>query len=392
MSRASVCSNRGNVLSFFSFLVFACLTLLLAYPACATITTQGEVFPGSNPADWTMSNYCIIGYHNDGAVIVDNGSGVEVYQTTIANDAAVSGTVNIDGAGSTWNTLNFFVGTGGHGFLNITGGASVTTSNIDYISSGNGSTGFAVVSGVGSTWTNSSSAIVVGNATNSDGVLKISNGATVDVRSLTISNYAGSRGRVVVSGQGASLLVGKTGAAPKEMNVGLNGTATLEIFNNGLVCTNCDFTIDDAANGSSAIFMASGGMLAVYDSDWTSGDGLSEFLELINGTDAIKYWDNAAWSDITSASYGSDYTLAHISDGGDLDGYTVLTVNAFYPDADINEDGKVDLDDFAILADQWQVTTCASPYWCNRADIDQSGDVSLLDLEIMAQQWLEGTN
>ncbi len=390
MFREKAYTSSVNAISFVSFLIYVSLfLLLLAYPVCAMITTQGEVFPASNPADWSMSNYCIIGYHVDGAVRVDNGSGVEVYQTIMANDAGTRGTVNIDGAGSTWNTLNFFVGTGGDGFLNITGGASATTTNNDIISSNDGSTGLATVSGIGSTWTSSAS-IIMGNAANSDGTLRVFNGATINVRSIYIANIAGSRGRVIVSGQGSSLVVGKSISTPRDIYIGASGTGILDIFNHGLVSADRYLIIDNAANGNSSIYMASGGMLAIYDSGWTSGDGLSDFLELVGGTDAINYWDGVAWSDITSASYGSDYTLAHISDGGDLDGYTVLTVNTFYPDPDINEDGKVDLEDFAILADQWQVTTCAGPNWCDRADIDQSGDVSILDLQILAQHWLEG--
>ena len=67
-------------------------------------------------------------------------------------------------------------------------------------------------------------------------------------------------------------------------------------------------------------------MLALYgDAD----DSLSLFLNRIDGTDAIRYWDDSIddWAPITGATPGIDYTLAYIDDAGSrLNGYTVLTV------------------------------------------------------------------
>jgi hypothetical protein len=72
--------------------------------------------------------------------------------------------------------------------------------------------------------------------------------------------------------------------------------------------------------------MSTAGMLALFgDAD----DSLQEFLDLIVGTDAIRYWDDSIldWADITSATYSLDYTLEYIDDiTSDLSGYTVLTV------------------------------------------------------------------
>ena len=84
--------------------------------------------------------------------------------------------------------------------------------------------------------------------------------------------------------------------------------------------------IDDSTDEDSFINMATGGMLALMgDVD----DSLVDFLELIDGTDAIRYWDDSVsnWADITSATYGQDYTLSYLTEG-DLTGYTMLTVTA----------------------------------------------------------------
>ena len=63
--------------------------------------------------------------------------------------------------------------------------------------------------------------------------------------------------------------------------------------------------------------------------DGDADNSLSSFLDLINGTDEIQYWDGSIsdWANITGATPGTDYTLAYIDDAGsDLFGYTVLTV------------------------------------------------------------------
>ena len=68
--------------------------------------------------------------------------------------------------------------------------------------------------------------------------------------------------------------------------------------------------------------------------------------------------------------------------------YTTLFRSGNY---NIDEDGDVDLQDFAILAAEWLEISCVDPGWCNRADIDHSGGVGISDMQILAEHWLEGT-
>jgi parallel beta-helix repeat protein len=59
--------------------------------------------------------------------------------------------------------------------------------------------------------------------------------------------------------------------------------------------------------------------------------------------------------------------------------------------ADLNEDGWVNLLDWARLAAAWQMSGCGdlnSP--CRSADIDQSGTVDFNDLELFAEFWMMG--
>jgi hypothetical protein len=58
---------------------------------------------------------------------------------------------------------------------------------------------------------------------------------------------------------------------------------------------------------------------------------------------------------------------------------------------DINQDCRVDLVDFGLLAERWMAGNCASPLWCNGADLDQSKSVDLADLVQLATNWVQCT-
>ncbi len=64
----------------------------------------------------------------------------------------------------------------------------------------------------------------------------------------------------------------------------------------------------------------------------------------------------------------------------------VLTVR---PDTDINDDGKVNIEDFAVLTTWWDdENTCSSPGWCEGADFNMNGTVDMLDFTYFAENWL----
>ncbi len=115
-------------------------------------------------------------------------------------------------------------------------------------------------------------------------------------------------------------------------------------------------------------------------------DSLGEFLGLIDGTDAIRYWEPAIsdWADIAGATTDDDYTLRYQT-SGDLAGYTLLTVTNTPPD--INGDGVVDIADLALIGSQWG-TAGSAP---RSADISPiySGDgiVDIADLALIGAHW-----
>jgi len=60
--------------------------------------------------------------------------------------------------------------------------------------------------------------------------------------------------------------------------------------------------------------------------------------------------------------------------------------------ADLNDNGEVNLEDFAVLASYWMnEDVCSPPDWCQGADFDMSGTVDMLDLTYFAENWLRQT-
>jgi len=66
-----------------------------------------------------------------------------------------------------------------------------------------------------------------------------------------------------------------------------------------------------------------------------------------------------------------------------------LNILAVQPDSDINDDGKVNLEDFAVLAVWWDDDGgCVEPDWCEGADFNMSGTVDFTDLAYFVENWL----
>jgi len=61
------------------------------------------------------------------------------------------------------------------------------------------------------------------------------------------------------------------------------------------------------------------------------------------------------------------------------------------PTRDFNNDTRVDLADFAVLASHWQETGCSDANWCEGTDLDADGNVDCNDLMLFVDYWLERT-
>lgn len=319
---------------------------------------------GSN---WTNGSSLHVGRYGSGTLAITNGGIVSDMSGHIGYGSGSNGYVTIDGVGSTWiNDGSLSVGLEGNGTLAIMGGGTVSSSDSS-IGTDFDSTGVLTVDGVGSTWTNSRS-VTIGRF--GSGTLAITNGGTAEIsRSSNIGIWNRSEGIIIVDGVGSRLdhgdhlvigedgngtvsitgggamsnLVGYIGRFRRsvgevtvdgagstwtnrgDLHVGHLGTGVLTITHGGLLSVGGTLSIEEN-DAASFINMSRGGMLALMgDAD----ESLTQFLDLVDGTDAIHFWDESlsAWALLTSAAYGEDYTLEYLT-SGNLAGYTLLTVGA----------------------------------------------------------------
>ncbi len=276
--------------------------------------STGAVSVDGANSTWTNSDYFYVGYYGNGTLGITNGGAVSSGPGYVGYQSGVTGAVTVDGANSTWtNSSSLRVGCSGNGTLNITDGGAVS-SGPGYIGDSSDGTGVVIVDGAGSTWTNEY--LRVGRSGN--GTLNITNGGAVSSGSGVIG-FAGYAAFGEITVDGANSIWTNSSS----LRVGFLGDGTLNITGGGLVSVAGTLAIDLNGGDDSFINMATGGMLAVFGGD--ADDLLVDFLGIIEGTDAIRYWDGSGWADITGATLGLDYTLEYLTDG-DLTGYTMLTV------------------------------------------------------------------
>lgn len=305
-----------------------------------TTGATGRVHVSGADAAWAGVGFLQVG---DGLVEISNGARVSFGQGGVGYSTPSTGRFQVDGIGSTWETLGgIWVGYGGDGFLAITNGGLVDSGS-GFI--GNGT---VVVDGPASTWNLAAKPwpslgdLYVGR-NEGHGFLSITNGATVSSvngRIAADSQYTSSV--VVVHGHESEWIVGG------DLTLGGADDGTIYITGGGLVSVAQVLETKPKPHprigGDGVVNLATGGMLALAGNAEIS---LDEFLDLVEGSDTIRYWDNGAsdWVDITEGINGEDYTLEYLADG-DLAGYTLLTAIGLGPKGDFNGDLKVNGGDF----------------------------------------------
>jgi len=256
-------------------------------------------------------------FGGQGTMAIRDGVTVASAEGYIAYASGSTGTVTVDGPGSRWTASGpLYVGRGGDGTLEITGGGAAH-SNGARVGQEYRSTGTVTVDGAGSQWISGTGMLHIGY--DGAGTLAVTNGGTVRSMGGLVAGRHYGTGVVVVDGAGS------TWAISFALLVGTMGDGTLTITGGGLVSVDGTLHLGPYGMfGDGVVNMASGGMLALFG----RADGsLAEFLNLVEGTDAIRYWNEtiADWDDITNATPGEEYYL-HYRTAGDLAGYTVLTV------------------------------------------------------------------
>ena len=251
--------------------------------ATATVT-------GAN-SQWINTDSLYVGRDGNGTLTIEAGGQVSCSIGYLGRYSPYStGVATVTGAGSKWTNIGLYVGDGGNGTLTVEAGGQV--SNITgTLGNGIRSTGSATITGPGSQWINSGE-LTVGRSGNATLIIEAGGLVSNTNAFLGYSNF--STGTATVTGTGSQWI------SSGEFVVGREGRGSLTIEAGGLVSVGGTFRIDFDSNGDSFINMSTGGMLALYGD---AGDSLSQFLGLVEGTDAIRYWDDSL-SDWTALDLG----------------------------------------------------------------------------------------
>ena len=239
----------------------------------------GQVTVDGTGSTWTQGNYLNIGYLGDGMLNVTGGGAVSSVYGTVANGSNSTGRVFVDGENSTWSIGSWLIVGGGYGncgSLSITGGGTVESYYMSDIGSGTSSSmGVVTVDGAGSTWTS----VELNVGVEGTGTLSITGGGAVSNYYGYVGREAGSTGVVTVDGDGSTWTTKGNG----NLYVGYSGTGTLNIANGGLVTVNKMASINSS---SSLNINISGDDMFVVGTDFTN-DGvvrLSAGAHLAAGT------------------------------------------------------------------------------------------------------------
>jgi T5SS/PEP-CTERM-associated repeat protein len=234
----------------------------------------GTVQVDGTGSTWSNSSNVDVGYSGAGSLNITQGAQVSSVSTTnnynnIGYNKGASGTVTVDGTGSNWSIVDgansgyrgLVVGYYGSGGLSITNGGGVSSSDSGYIAEWTGSSGTVTVDGMGSTWNNGYELNVGYSGV---GALTVSNGGQVNSSihgsngASSIGNNQGSSGVVTVDGPGS------VWDCNSFLDVGNGGNGTLNITNGGnVVVAGATYIADPASGGGTGFinFGPNGGTL-----------------------------------------------------------------------------------------------------------------------------------
>ncbi|MGM4920306.1 autotransporter domain-containing protein [Tardiphaga sp. 813_E8_N1_3] len=204
-------------------------------------------------SSWTNSSDLNIGYGGTGTVTIRNGGVVSNVTGFLGINAGSTGTATVDGIGSSWTSSgDLYVGRSGTGTLTIRNGGAVSSSGVAFIGELAGSTGTVTVDGAGSSFTNSG--LIIGSF--GTGTLTIQNGGTVSSAAGYVGSNNLSTGTVTVDGAGSSWTSSGT------LYVGNSGTGTLTIANGGIVSTASGMQIATSAGSTGTLNIGAASGLA----------------------------------------------------------------------------------------------------------------------------------
>lgn len=240
---------------------------------------SGSVSLNRSNASWTSSQY-FIGYSSTGTVTVAGGANVNstaAHTTYLGYNAAVQGTIEISGAGSSWGNSSYTgsemqVGVYGNGLLNVSGGGSAISGNIT-LGKYTGAQGTMTITGVGSS-IQSSSLLQIGGA--GTGTLNISNGASLQSAQTLVGAQLNSFGSISISGAGSAWL------NSSELRIGEYGEGSLQVSSGGSV-TAGRITLGSASSAKGSLNVSGPHSKLETDATFEVGQSGEGTLTISNG-------------------------------------------------------------------------------------------------------------
>ncbi|MDO9412062.1 MAG: autotransporter domain-containing protein [Pseudolabrys sp.] len=289
--------------------------------------STGAVTVDGTSSSWTNTGALHVGEAGTGALTIRNGGTVSAFGAYVGFGAGSIGTATVADAGSSWTaTDNFIFGYSGTGTLTVQNGATVSASGTSIVGYDAGSTGTVTVDGAGSSWTNTGQ-IRVGHS--GSGTLTIQNDGAVSAANVWIGPFNGSTGTLNIgsaSGQ-AAVAPGTLNTASVAFGAGtgrvvFNHTAANYAFNPiisgaGTVRVEAGTTSLTANNTYTGATTVDGGTLAV------NGSIASSVLTTVNTGGAL-----GGTGTVGATTIASGGTLAPGNSIGTLSVNGALTFNA----------------------------------------------------------------
>lgn len=199
----------------------------IGYAANGTVNVNGAGSTWTNLNELRLGNY----YSSIGQLNLTGGASASADSTVFGTaSSSAQGNISIDGAGSSFTTGYFYLGESGSGSLSVTGGgtfATTVTWMSNHVGYNAGSSGAITVSGTGSTFTNVSTLFLGSGAT---GTMTVADGAHASSAAYTYLGYqTGATGTLTVSGTDAVY------TAHDYIWNGYNGTGTLIVKDGGAI-------------------------------------------------------------------------------------------------------------------------------------------------------------
>lgn len=197
--------------------------------------SNGTVNVDGAGSTWTHASTFLVGASGTGVMNVTNGGVVVNGEGDLGFDFGSDGTATVDGAGSLWSTNGFFyVGQNGNGTLHVANGGRVEShGSFAYVAYADVSTSAVIIDGPGSVWHNDHGLYV---GFDGEGTVAIANGGALESGFFTNIGFdPGSTGAVTLSGAGSSFV--NAGTIAVGGNVGGAGGA-------GLLAVGAGATVD----------------------------------------------------------------------------------------------------------------------------------------------------